>query len=172
MNLKKTPKQLLPLTSAMRTHNPEESDRLTWNVSFSVHYKPTLVYMCCLLWLENAAMNTLCSVRVWGWRRGPGGPDVAAAVLDTTAQRSLAENEILFFLFFSPGSHKHQRQTWVGSKCSLKKPTTLRNGRPNSSPWWRAKTKFGTRACIHFPGMGCLRQLPLSNNSVLNSIFL
>lgn len=76
------------------------------------------------------------------------------------------------FLFSSSGSRKHQRQTWVGSKCSLKKPTTLRNGRPNSSPWWRAKTKFGTRARIHFPGMGCLRQLQLSNDSVLNSSFL
>lgn len=105
--------------------------------------------------------------------RSPG------SALDTTAQRSLAENRIHFFFLFlflvffslSSGSRKHQRQTWVGSKCSLKKPTTLRNGRPNSSPWWRAKTKFGTRACIHFPGVGCLRQLPLSNDSVLNSSF-
>lgn len=77
-----------------------------------------------------------------------------------------------FSLFFPPGSRKHQRQTWVGSKCSLKKPTTLRNGRPNSKPWWRVKTKFGTRARIHFPGMECLRQLPLSNDSVLNSSIL
>lgn len=90
--------------------------------------------------------------------------------LHWTSHRSLRMRNIffLFFLFFPPGSHKHQRQTWVGSKCSLEKPTTLRNGRPNSSPWWRAITKFGTRACIHFPGMGCPRQLPLSNDSVWN----
>lgn len=118
----------------------------------------------CVHHFENAALSSRSlRMKTWSWGSWCGG--TALVTTDPT------ENQMPFFFFyfssfFPPGSHKHQRQTWVGSKCSLKKPTTLRNGRPNSNPWWRAKTKFGTRACIHFPGMACLRQLPLSNDSV------
>lgn len=145
----------MPPTAAMTNYNLEESAGLTGNVSFEV---------------PRSSRRGLLSapLRVcWGGRGFP------VKLQPGTPQRRGHRPRMRYVLFFllllllpPPGSRKHQRQTWVGSKCSLKKPTTLRNGRPNSSPWWRAKTKFGTRTCFHFPGMGCLGQLQLSNNSV------
>lgn len=120
-----------------------------WWEMFMLLAFSTLVYICSVVvpfkenWpccdLNVDYVRFLWSLGVWGgWSLGPRGPDVAATP-DSTAQRFLAENGICFFiprsfLFFPPGSRKHQLQTWVGSKCSLNKPTTLRNGRPNSSP--------------------------------------
>lgn len=76
----------------------------------------------------------------WGsWRCGTALVTAGQNAKSSTANHNFFFFFFLYFSFSPPGSHKHQRQTWVGSKCSLKKPTTLRNGRPNSSPWWRAK---------------------------------
>ena len=148
----------------------KESDRFTRNISRSFSYFavsiPPLVYVCHLLLdLKQKILPALT------WKRchdlsavtqsmsSKDEDKVPRALMQPLHWTPQRENGTHSFslssssFYFSSGSCKHQRQTWVGSKCSLKKPTTLRNGRPNSSPWWRARTKSGTRARIHFLGM-------------------